>query len=688
MQITWTKVGFIVVPATRTIRRILELVRATGARWIVLRRAVDFAPVPFHYVFRLSEIQVWAKAHPRELDRMADEALDLHETGASAESRGEQPRDAVGAPQGGGAAAERYVHMDDEGEPLAVGVRAEPRIAQPRMAQDAPAERSAGASERRSVGSLMASADIQLGVERSAREVGAAAAGGGPGASAAPLEVELSAQAPAELALGSDGVIQLQAAIAGTAPSLAHVVRTSLDPSKKADIVALLTIRGDALEAVDTSVARLPVPSAEKPESSSALQIRAQREGTAQIGLVFRHAGSELGTLTFRVRVVVSAPSRKKVESRVTAAPADAADKDLVLLLVDDAPLAGGACYRYRLVSESLGWDYLEFMSPQLLDESGGPASAHRFVESLYQRMTQRVVRNMDDANLFARELKGMGTDLSRQLFPSDLVRLLWDKRNEFRSVELKSWEPYIPWEVLRLEHPDTRLVDERYLAEYGLVRSLNGRSRPRQLALGSWRYLAAAYPNKLAAPLTAEKAVFTDVLQGRGIAATELSASPDAIYDALNEPDFDVLHICCHGKAEHENIEQAVLIIGDRKRGGVVEALVIDPATVRSEARLEARHPLVFLNACESARFGRSLTAWGGWPRTFWDAGAGAFIGTSWPVRDVPARAFCESFYGSLIDGQTLANAATAGREAAKAKGDATWLAYKVYGRPSSRKL
>jgi len=112
-----------------------------------------------------------------------------------------------------------------------------------------------------------------------------------------------------------------------------------------------------------------------------------------------------------------------------------------------------------------------------------------------------------------------------------------------------------------------------------------------------------------------------------------------------------------------------------------------IDATTVRSEARLDARHPIVFLNACESGRLGRSLTAWSGWPRTFWDAGAGAFIGTSWPVRDVPARAFCDAFYGSLLNGDTLASAASAGRAAAKAKGDATWLAYKVYGRPAARK-
>jgi CHAT domain-containing protein len=66
--------------------------------------------------------------------------------------------------------------------------------------------------------------------------------------------------------------------------------------------------------------------------------------------------------------------------------------------------------------------------------------------------------------------------------------------------------------------------------------------------------------------------------------------------------------------------------------------------------------------------------------------AGAGAFIGTSWPVREMPAAAFSEAFYDTLLKHRPLADAASEGRAAAKALGDASWLAYTVYGQPAAR--
>jgi CHAT domain-containing protein len=95
-----------------------------------------------------------------------------------------------------------------------------------------------------------------------------------------------------------------------------------------------------------------------------------------------------------------------------------------------------------------------------------------------------------------------------------------------------------------------------------------------------------------------------------------------------------------------------------------------------------------VFLNACETGRIGAVLTAWGGWPNVFLRAGAGAFVGSSWAVRDKPAGVFATAFYNSLLDGGTLAEAASAARAEAKKLGDVSWLAYKVYGHPRARRV
>jgi hypothetical protein len=228
---------------------------------------------------------------------------------------------------------------------------------------------------------------------------------------------------------------------------------------------------------------------------------------------------------------------------------------------------------------------------------------------------------------------------------------------------------------MIRLRNPDSRAVDERYLAEYNMVRSLQGRSRPRQLALGSWRYLIGEYPNGLLPPMTEERMIFTETLARRGVTAVPLEPSPDAVYDALNQPDFDVLHIACHASSSSDPAIGSRVIIGDRLAGGEVQPLTLDPITVREEARLSARQPLVFADV------------WGDWSRTFWEAGASAVVTRSLPVFANPARAFAETFYGALLDGETLARAAGAGRGRAKRFGDATWLAYRVYGEPTARK-
>jgi CHAT domain-containing protein len=70
------------------------------------------------------------------------------------------------------------------------------------------------------------------------------------------------------------------------------------------------------------------------------------------------------------------------------------------------------------------------------------------------------------------------------------------------------------------------------------------------------------------------------------------------------------------------------------------------------------------------------------GWAERFVAAGAGAFIGSLWEVRDTRAAIFAREFYASLVGGVSLGEAVANGREAIKNEaGDPTWLSYAVYG-------
>jgi CHAT domain-containing protein len=73
------------------------------------------------------------------------------------------------------------------------------------------------------------------------------------------------------------------------------------------------------------------------------------------------------------------------------------------------------------------------------------------------------------------------------------------------------------------------------------------------------------------------------------------------------------------------------------------------------------------------------------GWAKSFLTAGAGAFIGSLWEVRDSSAGHFAEEFYRSLLGGVPLGYAMKQARTAIQNEpGDPTWLAYTLYGNPS----
>ena len=313
-------------------------------------------------------------------------------------------------------------------------------------------------------------------------------------------------------------------------------------------------------------------------------------------------------------------------------------------------------------------------------------------MERIYARVTQEL-RSFDDLKALQREARALGATLARELFDPDVARRLWPLRDRIKLIQIRSWEPYIPWELVRLHDPDSSDIDERFLAEYNLVRTLTDRPPTRRLAMRDWSYLAAHFPMGSLPAVGAELDYFTGnqtkSLSARAVKPTAISATKDAFYDALADAKFDVLHISCHAESQHQSIEDASLIIGDMTPPGSnrPELIQINTETVRSEANLTARAPLVFLNACETGRVGAVLTAWGGWPNVFVRCGAGAFVGSSWAVRDKPAATFATAFYEALWSDKTLAEAAGAARQAAKLSGDASWLAFKVYGHPRARR-
>jgi hypothetical protein len=478
---------------------------------------------------------------------------------------------------------------------------------------------------------------------------------------------------------------------AGATP-IAEGDRLQVDLKSEASVRVVLMLNGDAAEVVGAKIHEVDPPRTEIPRTDT-FEIRGLEVGDVSAALLFRQEGRSLGSLSFQIAVVEHLPegeNGKTLEEKTRVSPPATKDQDLLTLLIEQQVRGPEIRYRYRLDSEELGMNYLERTSRPLKRRSGQTFATERaFVEDLYRRVTRDVL-NLQDVARLRRTVRAVGASLCEQLFDPDVTREIWRVRDRISRIEIVSWEPYIPWELLYLQNPDAnseKRKDGLFLADLSLIRSMPGLTHARTLPMRRWTYLAAEYTAIDEEPVAGEVEYLRTALSQRDINPEQIPGTYDAFFDTLEEGDFDVLHLACHGQSDHQAIDSASLLIGDlTDAAGNGVPVSVDALTVRQEGRL-APDSLVFLNACESGRLGPSLTTWGGWPAAFLNAGAGAFVGTSWPVRDVPAAAFTEAFYEALLEGQTLSDAAKAARSASRGMGDASWLAYKVYGHPFARK-
>jgi CHAT domain-containing protein len=171
------------------------------------------------------------------------------------------------------------------------------------------------------------------------------------------------------------------------------------------------------------------------------------------------------------------------------------------------------------------------------------------------------------------------------------------------------------------------------------------------------------------------------------------MAAESNALRTLFGTPGaVDLFHFSGHGVAEAQTSAnqstRAQLLLQGRVENNAFIPLYLDDRTVQQYGRIvgpDGNRPLVVLNACQVGRANWQLTSIGGFAEAFLRMGAGAFVGTLWSVGDEPAHNFTEAFYSSLLGGHTVVEATSAGREAARKAGEATWLAYVVYAHPQA---
>lgn len=407
--------------------------------------------------------------------------------------------------------------------------------------------------------------------------------------------------------------------------------------------------------------------------------------GEGEILVRIRQGAQPLANLLLRPRIVsvrTRPPVRRPQEATVIeTAPGPQPRHELSIFELERG---GQRLYQYILRSPELGvlgnWESKVFKG-----------SREDFIKGVYEDIEDRYLGHKDDYDEFQRELRDVGAGLWDELFPEELQAALWKHREQIDNIMVLAEEPFIPWELVHLKPPQKGLPAEtRFFGQMGLVRWLHNVGWPTtQLRArdGRCRYVIPHYAHPdYELPEAEAESGFLE----RRFKATPVDPHAGPVRRLLEtEGGFDLLHFACHGVADSADINRAELLLEGRVEGAKYVTEKLRASVIEQLSGLvgaDGVHPMVTLNACQAGRAGYKMTSIGGFSRAFLRQGAGMFVAALWSVGDHPARHFTETLYDRLLKRDTLAQASTAAREAAREAQEATWLAYTVYGNPHAK--
>jgi hypothetical protein len=260
-----------------------------------------------------------------------------------------------------------------------------------------------------------------------------------------------------------------------------------------------------------------------------------------------------------------------------------------------------------------------------------------------------------------------LGVNLWDGLIPKELQDLFWNRRNQIKRIVIQSSGDIIPWEIL-YPYSGTNMGFGFLSENIPVTRWTFGHPPTSRLSFSQSRFVLPA-----ASPPTAESEVrcLSTLIGSSSKPVAELKELVQLLPSS-----FKLLHFACHNSFHFDSPILSSVMMGKSP----FSPTFLLPGSLRE------RDLLVFMNACRTAGAAPSYTRLAGWASSFIAAGAGAFVGSQWEVRDDSASNFAQSFYQGLRDRLTLGEAALKARKSiADRAGDPTWLAYSVYGDPTA---
>jgi hypothetical protein len=385
-------------------------------------------------------------------------------------------------------------------------------------------------------------------------------------------------------------------------------------------------------------------------------------------------------SLSLHPDCVTTRAGRSELKVEATAMTAAPLAKPVHQLRIRERISGSDTYYEFELDSPELG--IFKNYDPVRID-----GDRDKYVAMLYSEIEQMWQLSVDDPERFQQRIRTKGADLYSTLIPPELREILWQQRNKIDSIMVISTEPFIPWELVLVKNPKAKKAspDDKFLCEMGLVRWLFGWRAVEELSIrrGKARYVIPDYlnPNKKLTGSNLEKSYLEKTLM-----ASPISPTPDEVEKILNEKSgFDLLHFSCHAEVETDNIVNGKLILQDVQVGKEFVDTYLTQDEVEQLDTFTDPRPLIFLSACKAGRLGKKLSGFGGFAKAFLDAGAGAFVGALWSIEEGAAFTFMKAWYDQLKTGKTLSEATILARKQAATQGDATYLAFVIYGHPNA---
>ncbi len=401
-------------------------------------------------------------------------------------------------------------------------------------------------------------------------------------------------------------------------------------------------------------------------------KLRGTELGPARLRVLAFHQGQPLGALTLAPTVVPAeeAGDVERLGHEQALGDWSVHQPDLSLLILEHQS-AGQPAFTFRLTASDpgLGLNLKRFGPVQLR------VDPQRYFQEFFQDIENLPVRTAEDRGRAEQRLAAKGSHLFETVMPEDLQVLVWSLRQRIRCVEIQSEEPWIPWELCKLQgREEGSIVEGPFLCEaFDITRWEPGIGRQPALAL---RNIALVMPRDSGLPFAGSEGDYVLNLADAERQATRIPANSLEVRSALASGQYDAWHFTGHGGYRSPDPNRSAIYLENREQ--------LMPEDLSGVVRnLSVGKPLVFLNACQIGRSAMSLTGVGGWAPKFLRAGAAAFIGAYWSVYDQPAHDFAQALYQRLLAGMPMGQAVREARLAIRPLGDPTWLAYTVYADP-----